>query len=152
MIHIICVGKLKSAWQQLAQDYAVRLSRTDKLTVTELPDQPAAAGQTARAIQQESAAILQALPKGAYVVLLDVAGAMPDSVGLSQRLAGWRGMGRPVAFVIGGSNGVSLEVQAHANEKISLSRLTFPHACARVLLLEQLYRAACILNHHPYHK
>nr|MDD6336046.1 23S rRNA (pseudouridine(1915)-N(3))-methyltransferase RlmH [bacterium] len=153
-IHLIVVGRIKQpGWRLVCEDYAKRLSRYDKLTIEELPDQPASGPEQARrAMALEAKAILAALPKGAHVVALDSHGRSVTSEGLAQNLAAWRQLGRPVALVIGGSEGLDGTVKQRADDLLSLSPMTLCHAGARAMLLEQLYRAATILAGHPYHK
>ena len=107
----------------------------------------------APAREREGAAILAALPASAHVVLLAIEGVERSSTGLSQRLDALAlGGTGDIAFVIGGSDGVSDAVRARANETLSFGKITLPHNLARVVLLEQLYRAQKISRGEPYHK
>ena len=100
----------------------------------------------------EGKLILSALKEGELVVALDEHGKEITSLDFAQEMARWRSSGRDVAFVIGGATGLAPEVVKKADFVLSLSKLTLPHLMARVVLAEQLYRAECILQHHPYHK
>ena len=100
----------------------------------------------------EGTDLLRAIPESSYVVVLDLTGAQTTSEGLSARLADLMVGGRSdVTFVIGVSAGLAPAVLQRADEKLSLSRMTLPHQLARVVLLEQLYRAFRIMRNEPYH-
>ena len=105
-----------------------------------------------RIIRDESRKILAAVPKGSQLVVLDVLGRSVTTMKLSDMLDTWLQQGQDVSIVIGGPDGVSDELLSQAAVKLSLSALTFPHPLVRVILLEQIYRAWSILNHHPYHR
>ena len=139
------------------EEYAKRLSRYCKLAILELPDEktPDHASKLVeeQIKQKEGERILKALKDDAYVIALAIEGKQPDSVELSEDLAKLAVDGYShIVFVIGGSLGLSKEVLARANRKLSFSRLTFPHQLMRVILLEQIYRAYRIQNGEPYHK
>ena len=110
-------------------------------------------GGEAASIEREGASILKAIPERAHMVLLAIDGKQRSSEGLSQRIddLGLGGMGE-IVFVIGGSYGVSADVRARADETLSFGLITLPHNLARVVLLEQLYRACKISRGEPYHK
>lgn len=105
-----------------------------------------------RIVRDESRKILSAIPKGSTLVVLDVLGQSVTTMKLSSLLESWLQHGQDVSIVIGGPDGVSDELLSASSLKISLSALTFPHTLARVILLEQIYRAWSILNNHPYHR
>lgn len=105
-----------------------------------------------RIVRDESRKILSAIPKGSTLVVLDVLGQSVTTMKLSSLLESWLQHGQDISIVIGGPDGVSDELLSASSLKISLSALTFPHTLARVILLEQIYRAWSILNHHPYHR
>ncbi len=107
---------------------------------------------TAKAIADEGARVLAALPKNANIVALDGRGSMHSSEQLAQRLEHWRGQGRDLAFLIGGPEGHAPEVLQRADETWSLGPLTLPHMLVRLVLAEQVYRAAALLANHPYHR
>ena len=105
-----------------------------------------------RIIRDESRKILTAVPKGSQLVVLDVLGKSVTTMKLSVMLDTWIQQGQDISIVIGGPDGVSDELLSAASVKLSLSALTFPHTLAKVVLLEQIYRAWSILNNHPYHR
>jgi 23S rRNA (pseudouridine1915-N3)-methyltransferase len=137
-------------------EYARRMPREMPLTLIELKPEPRndTPGSTAtqRVLEKEAQRIDAALPKDAMTVVLDEAGKAVSTQQLAQRLAQWRVGGRDVAFVIGGADGTAARLKAGAGWLWSLSPLTLPHGLVRVVLAEQLYRAASILANHPYHR
>ncbi len=155
---ILCVGKLREAYfQQAAAEYAKRLGRFGGVETVECPDLPepknASAADLARLTDAEGAALLSRLKPRDHVVALCIEGKRLTSLDLARRLKGLEEGGVPRAvFVIGGSNGLSGAVVRRANETLSFSPMTFPHQLARVMLLEQLYRARKILANETYHK
>lgn len=152
---IVAVGKLKERfWTDACAEYLKRLQPYARTAVKEVADvDPARAGGVDAAREREGAAILAALPASAHVVLLAIDGAERSSMGLSKRLDALAlGGTSEFAFVIGGSDGVSDAVRARADELLSFGPITLPHNLARVVLLEQLYRAQKISRGEPYHK
>ncbi len=157
-VHLICVGKLKETfYQQACAEYVKRLSPHCRLTVVELPEQrlpqnPSRA-QIDAALEKEGQAIRAKLPPNAPLVCLCVEGQARSSQELAGLLRDWEsgGAGR-VAFVIGGSYGLAGSLKAQARLRLSMSPMTFPHHLARVMVLEQLYRAFKINEGSPYHK
>lgn len=151
-LRLIWVGKTKNEHlRALVNDYLGRLRRFIRTEVTELRESSA---RTAReGIEDEGRRIIGALHRDAFVVLLDVEGREWSSSQLAGEVEKWQNSGRrEVALVIGGHNGVSEEVTARANFRLSLSRLTLTHEMARVVLTEQLYRAYTIIHGLPYQK
>lgn len=155
---LITVGKLKEpGFRALRDEYVKRLSRFCRLEEVELPDlpEPAAPSEALekQVMQREGEAILQRIKPGDYVVAMTIPGKQWDSAALSRHLSDLkcRGVGRMV-FVIGGSLGLSDEVKHRADEELSMSKMTFPHQLARVMLLEQLYRCMKIEAGERYHK
>jgi 23S rRNA (pseudouridine1915-N3)-methyltransferase len=117
-----------------------------------VPDRELAHGEE-RALRAEADGVLRALPEGAYVIALDTGGAQRSSEEFAERLAALGLDGRStVAFVVGGSAGLDASVLERADEALSLGKMTLPHQLARVVLLEQLYRAFRILRGEPYHR
>nr|MBF0221001.1 23S rRNA (pseudouridine(1915)-N(3))-methyltransferase RlmH [Desulfobulbaceae bacterium] len=103
--------------------------------------------------KREGQGILKAVSKDAFLVVLDPRGVKLTSEGLAQQIAGWQEQNRKlVSFIVGGSNGLSTEVQEQADYKLSLSPMTFTHDMTRLILLEQLYRAHSIIAGTKYHK
>jgi 23S rRNA (pseudouridine1915-N3)-methyltransferase len=151
---LVAVGERAPGWvAQGFAEYQKRLSHWLPLELAEV--EPGVRGKgrdTARAMSDEGARVLAALPKNAHVVALDGRGKMHSSEQLAQRLEHWRGQGRDLAFLIGGPEGHAAEVIARADEHWSLGPLTLPHMLVRLVLAEQLYRAAALLANHPYHR
>lgn len=152
---VVAVGRLKEKfWTAACAEYIKRLQPYAKTEVVEVADiDPAKSGGEAAAVEREGAAVLKVIPDRAHVVLLDIAGKQRSSEGLSARLdaLGLEGTSH-IVFVIGGSCGASTAVRERADETLSFGPITLPHNLARVVLLEQLYRAAKISRHEPYHK
>lgn len=151
---MIAVGDRAPHWvAEGCAEYRKRLSHWLPLELVEIaPGLRGSNRDAARAMQDEGARVLVALPKNAQVVALDGRGKAYSSQQLAQRLARWRTQGRDLAFLIGGPEGHAAGVLAHADEQWSLGPLTLPHMLVRLLLLEQLYRAAALLANHPYHR
>ena len=157
-ITIVCVGKIKEKFYRDAiAEYQKRLSRYCKLDIVEVadektPDQssPLEEEQSRR---KEGERILKAIKADGYCICMAIQGKQYDSVELSEHIEQLGISGKShLYFVIGGSLGVSKEVEDRADEKISFSKLTFPHQLMRVILLEQMYRAYRIMHNEPYHK
>jgi len=157
-ITIIAMGKMKEKpYRQMADEYLKRLSRYGKVEEVELPDLPEPANSSPAIEKQikdkEGEAILSRIRPGDYVIALTIPGKQWDSPGLSRHLDDLMNRGQSsLVFLIGGSLGLSDRVLARADEEISMSKMTFPHQLARVMLLEQLYRAMKIRSGERYHK
>ena len=156
-IDVVCVGRLKEAyWRDAAAEYLKRLTRYARVEVIEVPDQPAAeklsAAQAAQVMEAEGERILSRIKPETCAIALDGRGATMDSVEFSRFLSNLEQQGRDVAFVIGGSLGLSPRVLSVCRTHISLGKMTWPHQIARILVLEQIYRGYRILHHEPYHK
>ncbi|MDI9505218.1 MAG: 23S rRNA (pseudouridine(1915)-N(3))-methyltransferase RlmH [Clostridiales bacterium] len=154
---VLCVGKLKEEWQRSAcREYLKRLSRYGRFAVVEVPDQSeplnASDAQRRQVMDREGEALLKQIRPGDWVAALCIRGEAPDSHGLAKKMGQWEQAGRRVVLVIGGSLGLSDAVLARADQRLSFSRLTFPHALMRVILLEQLYRSCKINAGERYHK
>lgn len=147
-LHVIAIGRLRDSPEAaLVARYAARLRPPPALS--ELPE---ARGPAPEVKRREGAALLAALPPGAFAVALDPAGPAPDSPALADLLDRWLGAGKPLAFLIGGAEGLDAAVLARADARLSLGPMTWPHFLARAMLLEQLYRARAISAGHPYHR
>lgn len=152
---VVAVGKLKEKfWKAACDEYLKRLQPYMRTRVVEIADiDPARAGGVDAACRKEGEAILAALPAQAHVILLAIEGKERSSESFSQRLDSLLIQGKSdISFVIGGSDGVSEDVRARADETLSFGPITLPHNLARVVLLEQLYRAEKISRGEPYHK
>ena len=151
---IIAIGERMPDWvAQGFAEYRKRLAHELPLELVEL--KPGARGKgrdDARAIHDEGAALLAALPRDMHGVALDGGGKPWSSDELAAQLARWRMAGRDLAFLIGGPDGHAPEVLARAEQRWSLGPLTLPHMLVRLVLAEQLYRATTILAGHPYHR
>ena len=146
-VSVICVGKLKEKfYTEAAAEYAKRLQRHCKLDIIELPesrlsDSPSPA-ELQKALACEAAAIREKLPKGGAVIALCIEGKTCSSEELSRRMADFAVAGKTqLTFLIGGSVGLDEELKRQADWRLSMSPMTFPHHMARIMLLEQIYRA-----------
>lgn len=154
-ITLLCVGKLKEKHYLAAcEEYIKRLRPSAALAVVELAERPVQTPQEiAGALTAEGEAIGRAVPKGAYLVALSPEGRRMTSEAFAAKLNSLASGGDSrLCFLIGGSNGLCESVKQRADLLLSMSEMTFPHHLARVMLLEQLYRAFSILNHTKYHK
>jgi 23S rRNA (pseudouridine1915-N3)-methyltransferase len=151
-IRVAAVGRLKEAhWRAACDEYLKRLRPYASVEVTEVADRDITR-DAPRAVAAEGADLLRAIPESSYVVALDLSGPQVGSEAFSARLADLMVGGRSdMTFVIGGSAGLAPEVLRRSDELLSLSRMTLPHQLARVVLLEQLYRAFRIMRNEPYH-
>ncbi len=148
---LIAVGRLRPAYRDAADDYLRRLSRYGPVTEREVKEAARAATPALR-VKEESARILAALPERGTVVVLDRTGAAWSSEEVARRLEQWRIGAAPLSLVIGGAYGVDEHLSRRAGFRWSLGPLTLPHELARVVVLEQWYRAWSILRGEPYHK
>lgn len=153
-LHIIAVGRLRaSAELDLIKDYSDRFDKTGRnlglgpLNIIEVEDKKGG-GKPA-----EADLLRRALPNGALIVALDERGKTLTSSDFANQLANWRDQGRQdVAFLIGGADGIDPALVADADFKLSFGKMVWPHMLVRVMLSEQLYRAASILAGSPYHR
>jgi len=152
-LRIVALGQRMPAWVTAAvADYAQRLPRETPLDLVELKPAARDRGRTVPQMLADEARAIAAACAGATVVALDERGAAWTTRELADRLARWRADGRDVAFVIGSADGLDASVKADASAVVALSAMTLPHGLARVILAEQLYRAASLLAGHPYHR
>ena len=155
---IVAVGKLKERfWKDACAEYVKRLQRYCKLDVVELPEyrlpeEPSPA-EIQKALQTEGAAIRERLPRGGAVVALCIEGKPCSSEELSRRIIDFGVQGKTqITFLIGGSVGLDESIKKQADWRLSMSPMTFPHHMARIMLLEQIYRAYQIAAGTKYHK
>lgn len=154
-IDIVAVGRLKERfWREACEEYLKRLKPYAQVRVVEIVDvDPSGAGGVKDALKREGDAILKAIPEKSTVILLDIQGRAVSSEEMAQSIERWSVEGvSDIVFVIGGSHGVSEEVRKRADARWSFGRITMPHNLARVVLVEQVYRAFKIIRHEPYHK
>ena len=157
-VSILCVGKLKEKfYRDAVEEYSKRLQRFCKLEITELPEtrlpEDPSAAQVRQALAAEAALFRERLPRGGAVIALCVEGKPCSSEELSRRMADFGVAGRTqLTFLIGGSFGLDETLKREADWRLSMSPMTFPHHMARVMLLEQVYRAYQIAVGTRYHK
>lgn len=157
-INIYCTGKLKeSYWVSACDEYIKRINPYIKIEVIEVPDLPIKENASKAEIEEvknlEGKKVLSKLSPSSYLVSLDLNQKQYDSIEFASHLEKMMVLSRSnLNFVIGGSLGLSDELKNRSNESICFGKATFPHQLARVMLLEQIYRACRINNHEPYHK
>ena len=150
---IVAVGQRVPDWAQTAwDDYAKRFPHEIKIELKAVKTEPRGSKTLETLYAAERARIESAIPKGARTVVLDERGTSLTTQALATRLTDWQLSGGDVALVIGGPDGIEPAFRQSAHERIRQSDLTLPHAFARVLLIEQLYRAWSINANHPYHR
>jgi 23S rRNA (pseudouridine1915-N3)-methyltransferase len=151
---LITVGERMPGWVADGYaEYAKRLSRELPLDLVELKLGDRGKNRDlARALNDEGAAMLAAIPKNAFVIALDGRGAAWSSRQLADELAAWRMNGRDLALLIGGPDGLATAALERAEARWSLGPLTLPHMLVRLIVAEQLYRAVSLLANHPYHR
>jgi 23S rRNA (pseudouridine1915-N3)-methyltransferase len=151
---LVAVGQRQPAWADAAfDDFAKRFPAECRLELKAVKAEPRSTGKSVEAMKAaEAARIEAALPKGARRVVLDERGERRTTAQLAERLRVWQRDGRDIALVIGGPDGLDEVVKGSADETLRLSDLTLPHAFARVLLAEALYRAWSLGAGHPYHR
>ena len=153
-VHICAVGRLRTGPERaLFDDYLTRFDRTGRAhglgpaTLHEVEDKKGG-GMAAEALLLD-----RVIPQGAVLVVLDERGKLLSSPDFADTMAGWRDAGRSdLALVIGGADGIAPELRARADFALSFGRMVWPHMLVRVMLAEQLYRAASILSGGPYHR
>ena len=152
LLRIVAVGQRVPDWAQAAwDDYAKRFPPEIRIELKAVKTEPRGSKTLETLYAAERARIEAAIPKGARTVALDERGEALGTQALAQRLTLWQEQG-DVALLIGGPDGLDPALREAAHERIRLSDLTLPHAFARVLLIEQLYRAWSINAKHPYHR
>ena len=154
---LVAVGQRQPAWAETAyDDFAKRFPPELRLELKAVKAEPRTSGKPADALMAAEAerieAALQRFAKGARRVVLDERGERRSTLQLAERLRFWLGEGRDVALIVGGPDGLDPQLKASADETLRLSDLTLPHAFARLLLAEALYRAWSVTAGHPYHR
>jgi len=152
-LSILAVGDKLPGWADAATaEYLKRMPREARVELLVVKPEKRA-GQSAQSLKQaEAARILDKLPSGCRLVALDEHGRQVTTRELADLLSRWLESGQDTCLVIGGADGLAPAILEKAETTLALSRLTLPHAFARVLLAEQLYRAVSLLNNHPYHR
>ena len=152
-LRIVALGARLPGWTASGYaEYARRLTRDFALELCELKPEPRDRGRTTRQILAAEAGRIDAATAGFQVIALDEHGEHWTTAALARRLADWRDRAMSVAFVIGSADGLDPRIKRAAAAVLALSALTLPHGLARVLLAEQIYRAASLLSGHPYHR
>jgi len=150
---IVAVGQRVPDWAQTAyDDYAKRFPHELKVELKAVKTEPRGSKTLETLYAAERERIEAAIPRGSRIVVLDERGTSLTTLALAARLKDWQLGGDDVALVIGGPDGIEPEFRKAAQERIRLSDMTLPHAFARVLLIEQLYRAWSVNAGHPYHR
>ena len=151
---IVAVGNRAPAWvTEGFGDYARRMPPESRMELVEVKPEPRTGGKTpAQMMAAEAVRIASVLPSGAILVALDERGRDTDTNALADYYRRWQHGGADVAFIIGGPDGLAESIKARASLLLRLSSLTLPHALARVVLAEALYRAVSLVRGHPYHR
>ena len=154
MISIVAVGKIKEkSLSQLIEEYKKRIGAYSKIEIIEVSDEPNDRLSDEKVKEIEGQRIIKQLKKDSYVILLSLKGKQMDSIKFSREIEKINTYNSShITFVIGGSVGVSEQVEQRADLLLKLSEMTFTHNIARLLILEQIYRAYKILNNETYHK
>lgn len=147
------MGQRQPAWADTAfEDFAKRFPPELRLELRAVKAEPRGSRTTEQLMSSEAQRLEAALPKGVRRVVLDERGTRLSTVQLAERVKVWLNDGRDVAFLVGGPDGLDADLKSRADETWRLSDLTLPHAFARVLLTEALYRAWTVMVNHPYHR
>lgn len=152
-ITVVAVGQRQPRWaEDAAADFLARFPSDFAVTVKDVKPEPRSGQPVERMLAAEAERLRAAIPAGSLVVALDERGKDWTTLQLAEAMRGWRNASETVAFAIGGPDGLDAGFKRDARMRLRLSSLTLPHALARVVLLEQLYRVWSILAHHPYHR
>ena len=151
---VVAVGQRQPAWADAAwAEFAKRFPPDMRLELVAVKAEPRTGGKTAvQCMAAEATRLAAALPRGVRRLVLDETGQRMTTAQLAERMNFWRGDGRDLALLIGGPDGLDPALKSSADETLRLSDLTLPHAFARVLLAEALYRAWTLSTGHPYHR
>jgi len=153
-VRLLTVSQRQPKWvAEGCAEYEKRLPRAWQFQIVEIKPEARTSGATTERVQTgEAKRIRAAIPKGAIVVALDERGESWSTVQFAEKIEGWQLRGRDPVFVIGGADGLDPEFRKSADQRLSLSRMVMPHGLVRVVMTEQLYRAATVIDGHPYHK
>jgi 23S rRNA (pseudouridine1915-N3)-methyltransferase len=150
---ILAVGHKLPDWvAQGCAEYIKRMPRELPVSVAEIKPEPRGSKTREQLLAAEKSRLLTALPGFGRIVVLDERGEDLSTLKLARRLEDWMREGGDTAFIIGGADGIDDELKQRAHDTIRLSSLTLPHAMARLILCEQLYRAISVVKNHPYHR
>jgi 23S rRNA (pseudouridine1915-N3)-methyltransferase len=151
---ILAVGNKMPEWVETGfAEYAKRMPHEASIELIEIKPEKRGGGKSVdQLMAAEGARILAAVPPRCRTVALDERGRQWTTVKLADSMSGWMRNGGDTAFIIGGADGLDASIKNSADEVLALSTLTLPHALARVLLAEQLYRALSLIKRHPYHR
>ena len=150
---ILAVGHKLPDWvAKGCAEYIKRMPRELPLSVSEIKPEPRGSKTREQLLAAEKSRLLAALPAYQRIVILDERGDDLSTLKLAQRLEDWMREGGDTALIIGGADGIDEDLKQRASASIRLSSLTLPHAMARLILCEQLYRAVSVLKNHPYHR
>jgi 23S rRNA (pseudouridine1915-N3)-methyltransferase len=152
-LHVVAMGQRMPGWVTSAcADYADRLPRDFAFALTELKPEARDRGKTAAQLLSAEAPRIRAACRGHAMVALDERGQAWTTRAFAEHIGRWRDTSTNVAFVIGSADGLDASLKAEAAANLALSAMTLPHALARVVLIEQIYRAVSLLTGHPYHR
>ncbi|WIV50948.1 23S rRNA (pseudouridine(1915)-N(3))-methyltransferase RlmH [Marivivens sp. LCG002] len=153
-VHIVAVGRLRASPEfDLINDYLTRFDRTGRALALGPANIIEVEDKKGGGMPAEASLIERAIPSGSLICILDERGKVMTSPAFAEQLGGWRDQGRQdVAFVIGGADGIDPAFRAKADAALSFGKMVWPHMLVRVMLSEQLYRAASILSGSPYHR
>jgi 23S rRNA (pseudouridine1915-N3)-methyltransferase len=153
-VRLLTVSQRQPAWvTDACAEYEKRLPRAWQFQLLEIKPEARTSGATTQRVQAaEAQRIRNAVPKGALLVALDERGESWSTEQFAEKIEGWQQLGRDLVLVIGGADGLDAEFRQQADYRLSLSRMVMPHGLVRVVIVEQLYRAATVIEGHPYHK
>ncbi|MBT8125982.1 MAG: 23S rRNA (pseudouridine(1915)-N(3))-methyltransferase RlmH [Gammaproteobacteria bacterium] len=153
-VYLTAVGHKMPSWvYQACDEYIKRLPPELQIKTIEVPLIKRGKNADIKRIRRdESRKLIAAVPSGCALIALDVQGRKVTTEQLAERLDQWMLHGKDIALLVGGPDGLSDEILQQAEQRLSLSDLTFPHPLVRIIIAEQLYRAWSILSHHPYHR
>ncbi len=153
-VHIVAVGRLRAGPERdLIDDYLTRFDRTGRALALGPAQVIEVEDKKGGGMAAEAALLSKAIPSGALICVMDERGKVMTSPAFADQLGGWRDQGRQdVAFVIGGADGLDPSLRGQADAALSFGKMVWPHMLVRVMLSEQLYRAASILAGSPYHR
>lgn len=152
-ITIVAVGQRQPAWADAAvEDYLGRFPKDFSVTVKAVKPETRAGQPAAKIMELEAERIRAAIPAGSVVIAMDERGHDWTTMQFADKIKRWRDSGDSLTFLIGGADGLDPQLKSQARQLMRLSSMTLPHAMARVMLAEQIYRAFSILTNHPYHR